>query len=87
MIRCTNILSYVNGYFESAPFYGDIKIRYSYPRIQVSRSYQGKISAYVSKERSCEFKTKKGKKILSLQDTDWFKKVKFTYDNKEEKTK
>lgn len=87
MIRCTNILSYVNGYFESAPFYGDIKIRYSYPWIQVSRSYQGKISAYVSKERSCEFKTKKRKKILSLQDTDWFKKVKFTYDNKEKKTK
>lgn len=87
MIRCTNILSYVNGYFESAPFYGDIKIRYSYPRIHVSRSYQGKISAYVSKERSCEFKTRKRKKILSLQDTDWFKKVKFTYDNKEEKTK
>ena len=87
MIRCTNILSYVNDYFESAPFYGDIKIRYSYPNIHVSRSYQGKINAYVSKDRSCEFKTKKGKKILSLPDTDWFKAVKFTYGNKEEKTK
>ena len=40
-----------------------------------------------TKAKKKMFKTKKGKKIISLQDTDWFKEVKFTYDNKEEKTK
>ena len=93
MIMYTNINSYRNvsgvPYFESVPFYGDIKVKYSGGKLHVSTSYCGQIDAYISQKWNAEyyhknnkefsFVTRKDNRILSIQGTDWFKEIGFTY--------
>lgn len=93
LIVCTNIDSqrFENDvdYFESAPFYGDIKVRFSDNKMHVSNSYVGSIRPYISLKWNAEYQkknkkeftffTRDGKKNLSLQNTDWFSAVGFKY--------
>ncbi len=93
LIMCTNINSqrFANDtdYFESAPFYGDIKVKNRGDQLHISNSYIGSIRPYVSQKWNAEyqkankkeftFTTRSGKEILSLQNTDWFSAVGFEY--------
>lgn len=93
LIMCTNINSqrYKNDvdYFESLPFYGDIKARYSGEQLHVSNSYIGAIKPYISQKWNTEYQknnkkeftfyTRDNKKILSLQGTEWFSAIGFKY--------
>ncbi len=93
LIMCTNINShrFENDvdHFESLPFYGDIKVKYNGGKLHVSNSYKGPIKPYISQEWNTEYQknnkkeftfyTRKDKKIISLQNTDWFDAVGFKY--------
>lgn len=93
VIMCTNINSqrFEKGinYFESVPFYGDIKARYSDGYLHVSNSYIGSIKPYISQkwnsdyqkdnDKEFSFYTRNDTQILSLQDTDWFNKINYTF--------
>lgn len=93
LIMCTNINSYRfendTPHFESLPFYGDIKIRYSGGQLHVSNSYKGIVKPYISQKWNTEYQkknnkeftfyTRKDKEIISLQNTDWFDAVGFKY--------
>lgn len=95
-IMCTNINSNRNDmgvpYFESNPFYGDIKIRYKGQKMYLSHSYIGPIDAYISQKWNSDyyhenhsefnFSTRKNNKIISFQNTEWFKNIGFTYGGK-----
>ena len=92
-IFCTNITAYRNmsgvPYFESSPFYGDVKIRFKRRKLYLSYSYSGSISAYISqtwnsdyfKKNNVEFKfeTKSNGKFLSFQDTAWFENIGYNF--------
>lgn len=85
LIMCTNINSQRCGennvnYFESLPFYGDIRVRFSGNQLYASNSYVGPVRSYISQNKNkCIFSTRNGKSILSLQNTDWFEKAGFKY--------
>lgn len=71
---CTNIVSYNGSQFYSAPYYGDIYIGSSSNNVIIGNSYSGTISAYTGdRDNLTEFSTRTKQKILSIQETEWFK--------------
>ena len=94
LIMCTNINACrnINGvtYFESIPFYGDIKIMYSKNNLHVSNSYIGSINAYISREwnsnyvqnnkKEFSFSTRNNNEILTLPKTEWYNSIGFNYE-------
>jgi len=87
-LLCTNIdwyrLNELNNLSmnESKPFYGDIHIYYKEKRTHLDYSYTGNIHALVKTGPSddvVDFKTFENGKIVKIQETEWFKKVGFTY--------
>ena len=93
IILCTNIASRRAAdkadWFESAPFYGDIKAVFHGRKVYLSHSYVGSIKAYISKDWNSEyyhqhhreyaFKTRKNNRMRSFQETEWFKDIGFVY--------
>lgn len=89
-ILCTNICQAKDGYFISAPFYGDIKVSFSDDTANLSYSYVGEIFPYISQEFENEYReqndnkeysfyTRKDNKYLSFYKTDWFNQIGYYY--------
>lgn len=89
LIMFTNINCCRSQFFESLPFYGDIKISFNCEKLHVSTSYCGNINAYISQKWNSDyyhdnneefsFRTRKNKKLLSVEETDWFTAIGFNF--------